>query len=137
MHSITLQEIPYQANSEILFEAVRDLPEAVWLDSGKPRSTQGRYDIISAAPDALIETRGNLSTVSDSSGTSTSEQDPFELAQQLLEPLQPFDNSLCNSPFVGGLIGYFGLLFLNHPHHFVNGPFSSVAKAYLFFQCSV
>ena len=108
MHSITLQEIPYQANSEILFEAVRDLPEAVWLDSGKPRSTQGRYDIISAAPDALIETRGNLSTVSDSSGTSTSEQDPFELAQQLLEPLQPFDNSLCNSPFVGGLIGYFG-----------------------------
>ena len=108
MHSITLQEIPYQANSEILFEAVRDLPDAVWLDSGKPRSTQGRYDIISAAPDALIETRGNLSTVSDSSGTSTSEQDPFELAQQLLEPLQPFDNSLCNSPFVGGLIGYFG-----------------------------
>ena len=62
MHSITIQEIPYQANSEKLFEAVRDLPDAVWLDSGKPRSTQGRYDIISAVPDALIETRGKQST---------------------------------------------------------------------------
>ena len=108
MHSITIQEIPYQANSEKLFDAVRDLPDAVWLDSGKPRSTQGRYDIISAVPDALIETRGKQSVLSDSSGTRNSDQDPFELAQQLLQPLLPFDSSISNTPFVGGLIGYFG-----------------------------
>ena len=108
MHSITIQEIPYKANSEKLFDAVRDLPDAVWLDSGKPRSTQGRYDIISAVPDALIETRGKQSVLSDSSGTRNSDQDPFELAQQLLQPLLPFDNSISNTPFVGGLIGYFG-----------------------------
>ncbi len=108
MHSITIQEIPYKANSEKLFDAVRDLPDAVWLDSGKPRSTQGRYDIISAVPDALIETRGKQSVLSDSSGTRNSDQDPFELAQQLLQPLLPFDSSISNTPFVGGLIGYFG-----------------------------
>ncbi len=108
MQSIGIQEIPYQPNSEQLFEAVRDLPDAIWLDSGKPGSTQGRFDIISACPDALIETRGSLSTISDSSGTTTSERDPFDLAQQLLQPLLPFDNSATNHPFVGGLIGYFG-----------------------------
>lgn len=108
MQSIDIQEIPYQPNSEELFEAVRDLPDAIWLDSGKPGSTQGRFDIISASPDALIETRGSLSKISDSSGTTTSDRDPFELAQQLLKPLLPFDHAVSNYPFVGGLIGYFG-----------------------------
>ena len=108
MQSIEIQEIPYQPDSEQLFEAVRDLPDAIWLDSGKPRSTQGRFDIISASPDALIETRGALSTISDSNGTTTSDRDPFDLAQQLLQPLLPFDSAVSNYPFVGGIIGYFG-----------------------------
>jgi len=89
MQSIEIQEIPYQPDSEQLFEAVRDLPDAIWLDSGKPRSTQGRFDIISASPDALIETRGALSTISDSNGKTTSDRDPFDLAQQLLQPPAP------------------------------------------------
>jgi para-aminobenzoate synthetase component 1 len=46
MFKILSEEIPYQSNSEALFECVRDLPEAIWLDSGKPRSLQGRFDII-------------------------------------------------------------------------------------------
>jgi para-aminobenzoate synthetase component 1 len=108
MQSIAIQEIPYQPNSENLFAVVRDLPDAIWLDSGKPRSTQGRFDIISATPDALIETKGALSTITDGNGTTTSDIDPFELAQQLLQPLLPFDNTVANYPFVGGLIGYFG-----------------------------
>ncbi|MFT5361910.1 MAG: para-aminobenzoate synthetase component 1, partial [Porticoccaceae bacterium] len=40
MHSITIQDLPYQARSEILFCALRDLPDAIWLDSGKPHSSQ-------------------------------------------------------------------------------------------------
>jgi para-aminobenzoate synthetase component 1 len=108
MQSIAIQEIPYQPDSENLFAVVRDLPDAIWLDSGKPRSTQGRFDIISATPDALIETKGALSTITDGNGTTTSDIDPFELAQQLLQPLLPFDNTVANYPFVGGLIGYFG-----------------------------
>jgi len=108
MQSIAIQEIPYQPDSENLFAAVRDLPDAIWLDSGKPRSTQGRFDIISASPDALIETNGQVSTITDIHGTTTSDADPFDLAQQLLKPLHPLDNTAASYPFVGGLIGYFG-----------------------------
>jgi|TARA_B110000503_G_scaffold52176_1_gene83950 para-aminobenzoate synthetase component 1 len=107
MPSLTLQEIPYQASSETLFAALRDLPDAVWLDSGTPHSIQGRFDIISACPDAIIETHGAVSTLVDQDGSRTSEEDPFSLAEQLLEPL--VDKTLSSDyPFVGGLIGYFG-----------------------------
>jgi len=107
MHRLTIQTIPYHANSEILFAAVRDLPDAVWLDSGKPRSAQGRFDIISACPDAIIETVGQLSTISDSTGLRSSLEDPFVLVEQLLAPLSKPDTDN-QYPFVGGLIGYFG-----------------------------
>ena len=107
MQNISIVEIPYRPNSELLFALVRDLPDAIWLDSGKPHSIQGRFDIISAAPDALIETRGGLSTISRGDSIKTSDRDPFQLAQQLLEPLlSPEYKS--SHPFVGGLIGYFG-----------------------------
>ncbi len=107
MQNIDIQEIPFQSNSDLLFQAVRDLPDAIWLDSGKPGSTQGRFDIISACPDALIETCGVQSTITDNSGKTTSDKDPFELAEQLLQPLLPVDSAASNYPFVGGLIGYF------------------------------
>ena len=108
MHSITIQDIPYRADSENLFAALRDLPDAIWLDSGKPRSLQGRFDIISACPDALIETRGELSTITNSSGISTSTDDPFSLVKTLLEPLLGVDSTMSAHPFVGGIMGYFG-----------------------------
>ena len=57
MPNLSIQEIPYQASSETLFAAIRDLPDAVWLDSGTAHSIQGRFDIISACPDAIIETQ--------------------------------------------------------------------------------
>ena len=108
MHSITLQDIPYRPDSETLFAVLRDLPDAIWLDSGKPRSLQGRFDIISASPDALIETRGELSTLTDSEGSHTSTEDPFTLVQQLLAPMIDIDPGLSVHPFVGGVMGYFG-----------------------------
>ena len=108
MHSITLQDIPYRPDSEKLFAVLRDLPDAIWLDSGKPRSLQGRYDIISASPDALIETRGALSTITGSEGSHTSTEDPFTLVQQLLEPMRDIDSGMSVHPFVGGVMGYFG-----------------------------
>ena len=107
MPILNIQEIPYRSSSEILFAAVRDLPDAVWLDSGTPHSIQGRYDIISACPDGIIETHGAISTIVDQHGSRSSEADPFALAEQLLEPLA--DKTLSTDyPFVGGLIGYFG-----------------------------
>lgn len=106
MANLSIQELPYQASSEALFAAIRDLPDAIWLDSGTPHSMQGRFDIISACPDAIIETHGAVSTIVDTDGSRSSEEDPFSLAQQLLEPLE--DKTLSSDyPFVGGLIGYF------------------------------
>ena len=106
MSNLNIQALPYQASSETLFAALRDLPDAVWLDSGTPYSIQGRFDIISACPDGIVETRGAISTIVDQHGSRTSEQDPFALAEQLLEPL--VDKTLSTDyPFVGGLIGYF------------------------------
>lgn len=107
MQTIEIKDIPYQADSAMLFAALRDLPEAIWLDSGKPKSLQGCFDIISASPDALIETNGQLSTIYEGDKERKSDSDPFALAKQLLEPLLPIQPSI-DAPFVGGLLGYFG-----------------------------
>ena len=107
MQTIKSKKIPYQTDSAPLFDALRDLPDAIWLDSGKPQGTQGRFDIISASPDSLIETYNAISTITDHRGTRSSDQDPFVLADQLMAPLQPIDPSI-DAPFVAGLLGYFG-----------------------------
>ena len=38
-------------------------PDAIWLDSGKPRSLYGRFDIISASPDTVLETIGKTTRI--------------------------------------------------------------------------
>ena len=107
MQPVRVRDIAYQQDSAALFAALRDLPEAIWLDSGKPRSLQGCFDIISACPDQLLETRGALTTVTAADGSQSSRQDPFRLAMQLLQPM--LDIEPCpDIPFVGGLLGYFG-----------------------------
>jgi len=58
MTSITA--IPYQENSEVLFNLIKDLPYACWLDSGKPDSHYGQYDIISALPSVRLVTEGPI-----------------------------------------------------------------------------
>ncbi|MCS5587098.1 MAG: aminodeoxychorismate synthase component I [Porticoccaceae bacterium] len=107
MHHILCEDIPYAPNSEELFDALRDLPDAIWLDSGKPRGLQGCFDIISACPDIIVETTDKRSTITDATGVTESFEDPFKIAKQLLNPLLPIDSSV-NAPFYSGLIGYFG-----------------------------
>ena len=43
-------EIPYRSDAADYLASVRSLGGSVWLDSGKPGSTAGRWDIVSAAP---------------------------------------------------------------------------------------
>ena len=96
----------YQPNSGHWFLTVRHLPNAIWLDSGRPASTYGRFDIISAAPQQLLVTKGSATTLTDLNGHSRqSRQDPFHLLSSCLPELQPQDIGL---PFIGGALGYFG-----------------------------
>ena len=108
MKSVTCHEIPYVCDCTGLFDAIRDMPEAIWLDSGRPTSSQGNIDIISSSADIIIETKGNTSTIFDSQGTAQSTRDPFDLAQEILEPLQPIQEGYENLAFTGGLLGFFG-----------------------------
>lgn len=47
---MTIIPLPYHRDSSRIFNAIRQLPFACWLDSGKPNSASGRYDIMCALP---------------------------------------------------------------------------------------
>jgi len=101
-----LTALPYTPDSAHWFLAVHHLPHAVWLDSGRPASQYGRFDIISAAPQCLLETRADITHISNLKGTrSTSFVDPFQLIQQQLNTSK---QALGELPFYGGALGYFG-----------------------------
>lgn len=91
---IKVTAIPYQANCEGLFNLLRDLPFACWLDSGKPRSEYGRYDIISALPTTRLVTAKNQTTIYDCQSPSYDYQvraqhtdNPLSLLQDELKKL--------------------------------------------------
>jgi len=97
----------YQPDSAHWFAAVRHLPNAIWLDSGHPGSSYGRFDIIAAAPQCSLQTRGATTLIQYADGRAEeSAQDPFYPLKQLLPIDQTaYSNSL---PFIGGALGYFG-----------------------------
>ena len=49
--TVYLQELPYSPDSCGLFARVRQLPNALLLDSSHPHSLAGRYDILTAEPE--------------------------------------------------------------------------------------
>ena len=95
----------YRPDSSELFAALRQLAWPVFLDSGRPFSVQGRYDIISAEPIARLVTRGPRTEIHHASAVDTSLADPFDLLGEVLGPLRP---GIPGLPFSGGAIGYFG-----------------------------
>jgi para-aminobenzoate synthetase component 1 len=108
MKSIFRHEIPYSCSSILLFDSIRDMPEAIWLDSGKPTSDKGSLDIISSCPDVIIETYGNDTTIVSENSSRTSQDDPFTLVSEVLDPLLPIEPNNQDLSFVGGMLGYFG-----------------------------
>lgn len=108
MKTVTRHKTSYISDVSSLFEKVRDMPDAIWLDSGKPRSLQGNLDIISSAPDTIIETRGSVTSIQSGNDCQSSSKDPFLLVQQLLAPLLPIHERYRDLPFTGGVMGFFG-----------------------------
>jgi para-aminobenzoate synthetase component 1 len=84
---VNLSSLPYEQNPERLFLRLSRLADCIWLDSGRPGSILGRYDILTALPTTRI------------SGNSQ------DLAQQLQERLSSYRDT-ADLPFCGGWIGY-------------------------------
>jgi para-aminobenzoate synthetase component I len=93
--------LPYHNNATAYFNAIADLPWAVWLDSGG----RGRYDIFTARPEVTVVTEAGKTRVRDANGEQTTDDDPFALVRRLLnEPLEP----ITDIKFAGGALGYWG-----------------------------
>lgn len=100
-------DIPYRSDVAPLFARVRHLEGAIWLDSGKPRSLQGRFDIISALPQWwLAVDRGTTRLTTAAGAARVCEADPFAAADTLLASQGLVGDSHAHLPFVGGLMGY-------------------------------
>ncbi len=113
---LDITPIPYHPNCEELFSQFYDLPYACWLDSGKPNSKYGRYDIISALPAVRIDSRSGVTKIyhckdgefkNDVFTTSTN--DALDVLNSELSKLTTIDASqkIPPIPFTGGAIGYF------------------------------
>lgn len=104
MSTAYLTQLPYYENSCIYFEQISSEAWPIFLDSCKPYSPMGRYDILSAQPFAHLTTYGKITTINSTQGNIQSEEDPFALIKAQLA-LHPAFNS--HLPFNGGALGYF------------------------------
>jgi para-aminobenzoate synthetase component 1 len=89
-------ELPYDAATRCQdryawLEAIRPLGWAVFLDSGDPARSGGRYDILAAAPRAI----------------ATTGEDAFDAARRLLAG-ERVNAAAAAWPVSGAVIGYFG-----------------------------
>lgn len=103
MNKPQLQALPYHPDSALLFEFLQSEPWAVFIDSGRPYTEQGRYDILTADPFLKLITRGTQTEISDRTGVRYSSEDPLALLRQLLGPR---NSDFSELPFCGGAIGY-------------------------------
>ena len=97
MTSLTIVELPYTADSSTLYSRLRSLAHPVFLDSAKPYSPQGRYDIISAQPITVLQDNSD----------EPQQQHFFKRLEQALSQLSSDVANPQQFPFIGGAIGYF------------------------------
>src|SRR3569623_3616178 len=103
-HAMRISALPYCPDSAERFEAIADEPWPVFLDSGRPRSTMGRFDILAARPYVTLVTRGGMTEIRERDRPTLSPADPFELLRRYLAA----DGHPTALPFAGGAIGSFG-----------------------------
>jgi para-aminobenzoate synthetase component 1 len=98
-------ELEYFPDSALRFQALRDRPWAVFLDSGHGSDFAGRYDILAADPYLTLTTRGATTEIRSRGQSTISSRDPLEL---IAEALGKRTEPIADLPFAGGAIGYFG-----------------------------
>ncbi|MDO9392448.1 aminodeoxychorismate synthase component I [Methylotenera sp.] len=101
-------ELNYHPDSSRLFAQIAHQPWAVFLDSGRPESEYGRYDIIVVEPFITICTTGEgantQSEITQNGQVTVSLEDPFAILNKLLAPYKAPQSVY---PFCGGAVGYF------------------------------
>ncbi len=107
-----LTALPYRADSAALFETIADEPWSVFLDSGRPRSSAGRIDILTARPTTTLVTCGGMTEIrqhghGNDAAATLSPDEPFELLRRHLAVDGSATPGLPGLPFTGGAIGYF------------------------------
>src|SRR3569832_2555739 len=102
--TMRISALPYCPDSAERIEAIADEPWSVFLDSGRPRSTMGRFAILAARPYVTLVPRGGMTEIRDRARPTLSPADPFELLRRYLAA----DGHPPALPFAGGAIGYFG-----------------------------
>lgn len=103
---IVIKEMPYFENVAALFASFAHLPWSIFLDSGRPHSSHGRYDIISAFPNQTFLTRAGKTTIESAGYQQIVPNDPFRLVQAALDKANLKD-PVSDLPFTGGALGYF------------------------------
>lgn len=101
--SVHLEEIPYCPDSCELFERIRDLPRAAFLDSSFPYATSGRYDILTAQPRSEPVPRLQPGATESQCQAFFSQLDQFH--REHYDGIQPVSSDI---PFCGGILGYLG-----------------------------
>ena len=104
MGHLFAKSLPYTGDSARLFDRIAGLRGAVFLDSGRPYSARGRFDVIAALPRTWISSRnGDTEVRSGEKKQMYSRRDPFEIVREHLEPIEVFEAY----PFLTGAVGYF------------------------------
>ncbi|MEP5566653.1 MAG: aminodeoxychorismate synthase component I [Halioglobus sp.] len=97
--TISLDEIPYSPDSCQLFETLRELPGAAFLDSSYPHTRSGRFDILCAQPNQTPELPA---LNSDERHWRSYFDDLGRFHRDYYGPVQPVSQDI---PFCGGLLG--------------------------------
>jgi para-aminobenzoate synthetase component 1 len=98
-------ELDYGVPLRQRFRSFANAPWSVFLDSGRPDSRLGRYDIYSSEPYLTLTTQGEVTEITARDRVELSYDPPLELLRRRLGERS---RSIENLPFVGGAVGYFG-----------------------------
>lgn len=101
-----LEQLPYTLDVARLFQVLAGQPWSIWLDSGKPSATGGRYDILAADPTwTLVQEDGVARLLGRDGSVAKEGADALELLREILA-----HGDHCVTPEVpltGGVLGYF------------------------------
>ena len=100
--------LSYQTSTISYFERIRDMGNAILLDSVKPDSERGRFDILVAAPLCQLSyLQGKLSGMNLPIEITT-DQNPFAALEALYQYSRKDKTDIQDDlPFSGGLVGHF------------------------------